>query len=119
MINIIKTNKRCYLNKQDFIDIEDILRDLKADYESFNLPETFEELKTMCKETEKETDNIRCVIYKDEIDVIVWDKERKHIVGIAEFYYDGKKIYLGMGTGFSVPIEIPRVWSFIKSLIGE
>lgn len=49
MINIIKTNKRCYLNKKDFIDIEDILRDLKADYESFNLPETFEELKKLCR----------------------------------------------------------------------
>ena len=49
MIKIIKTNKRCYLNKKDFIDIEDILRDLKADYESFNLPETFEELKKLCR----------------------------------------------------------------------
>jgi len=48
MIAIIRTNKRHYLNKKDFIDIEDILRDLKADYESFNLPETFEELKKLC-----------------------------------------------------------------------
>lgn len=83
------------------------------------VPESWEELKTMCEELEGKTMDVTCEIMKDEIDVTIWNIDRSYKVGFAEFYYSGDTVYLGMGTGFSIPIEIPKVWSFIKSLIGE
>lgn len=83
------------------------------------VPESWEELETMCEELESQTSDITCDVLKDEIDVTIWNIDGSFKVGFAEFYYDGDKVHLGMGTGFSIPIEIPKVWAFIKSLIGE
>ena len=115
------------------IDYEDILFSCLHDYEdnvgviNYKLdrkkvekyPTSWEELKTMCEELEGKTMDVTCEIMKDEIDVTIWNIDRSYKVGFAEFYYSGDTVYLGMGTGFSIPIEIPKVWSFIKSLIGE
>lgn len=83
------------------------------------VPENWEELKTMCEDLESQTMDVTCDVLKDEIDVTIWNIDRSYKVGFAEFYYDGDKVHLFMGTGFSIPIEIPKVWAFIKSLIGE
>lgn len=89
------------------------------EYRTEQVPETWEELKTMCEELEGQTFDVTCDVLKDEIDVTIWNIDRSYKVGFAEFYYNGDTVYLGMGTGFSIPIEIPKVWAFIKSLIGE
>ena len=83
------------------------------------VPESWEELKIMCEELESQTMDVTCDVLEDEIDVTIWNIDRSYKVGFAEFYYDGDKVHLSMGTGFSIPIEIPKVWAFIKSLIGE
>ena len=89
------------------------------EYKTEKYPTNWEELKTMCEELESQTSDVTCDVLKDEIDVTIWNIDRSYKVGFAEFYYDGYIVYLGMGTGFSIPIEIPKVWAFIKSLIGE
>ena len=94
----------------------------KSELEEFKVekyPTSWEELKTMCEELESQTSDITCDVLKDEIDVTIWNIDSSYKVGFAEFYYDGDKVHLFMGTGFSIPIEIPKVWAFIKSLIGE
>lgn len=99
--------------------IECYLKEKRQVYETIKVPETFEELKTMCEELESQTMDVTCDVLKDEIDVTIWNIYRSYKVGFVGFYYDGDKVHLSMGTGFSIPIEIPKVWSFIKSLIGE
>ena len=89
------------------------------EYKTEKYPTNWEELKTMCEELEGQTSDVTCDVLKNEIDVTIWNIDRSYKVGFAEFYYDGDKVHLGMGTGFSIPIEIPKVWAFIKSLIGE
>ena len=97
----------------------EVLAPIEQNVRFEQVPETFEELKTMCEELESQTMDVTCDVLKDEIDVTIWNIDRSYKVGFAEFYYDGDKVHLFMGTGFSIPIEIPKVWAFIKSLIGE
>lgn len=98
-----------------FIDVDNKI--YKAEF--IKVPENWEELKTMCEELESQTSDVTCDVLEDEIEVTIWNIDRSYKVGFAKFYYDGDKVHLFMGTGFSIPIEIPKVWSFIKSLIGE
>lgn len=99
--------------------VECYLDEPRQAYETVKEPENWEELKTMCEELESQTSDVTCDVLEDEIEVTIWNIDRSYKVGFAKFYYDGDKVHLFMGTGFSIPIEIPKVWSFIKSLIGE
>ena len=89
------------------------------EFEVEKYPTSWEELKSMCEELEGQTMDITCDVLKDEIDVTIWNIDRSYAVGEFRFYYDGYNVNLFINTGFSVDISIPKVWSFIKSLIGE
>ena len=46
----IVIDNKAFLNKTDFVCIEDIVKDLKVEYEVEKQPETFEELKELSKD---------------------------------------------------------------------
>jgi len=81
------------------------------------VPETWEELVSFCEELEGKTSDVTCEIYKDNIDVIVWNIDRSYAVGEFSFYYDGYRVNLFINTGFSIDIDILNVWLLIQSLI--
>jgi ABC-type glycerol-3-phosphate transport system substrate-binding protein len=102
-------------HRNDFIDIEDILRDLKADYESFNLPETFEELKELCKKLEPKLVKENS-LYETQITLNI------NKGGYYAFYPDGTIIFKASNSiNYTIAKNrtMSQMFQFIKSLIGE
>ena len=89
------------------------------EYKTEKEPESWTELVELYKELEKKNSLIRVNILKDEMDVLIFNTDKEHLVGVIEFYYDGKRLYFSFGTGYAIPIEIPMGWQIIKGLIGE
>lgn len=103
---IIVENK-AFLNKTDFVCIEDVVKDLKVEYKKKQVPETFEELKELCKDI-KDVD----IEEADDLDVA------RIIIHNADLIYFEDEIL--MVAGFKkLEIKPEKMWQIIKSLIGE
>lgn len=127
---IVVANK-AFLNKTDFVCIEDIVKDLKVEYIKEQVPEDWEELKKLCKEFEEKTKGKKRVVYctlLGEIFVCFDDSfgkvgfclslknienPKRDIVHIKIINFKLNILY----NSFDMPLS--NSINFIKSLIGE
>ena len=110
MKEIIVVDNKAFLNKTDFVCIEDIVKDLKVEYKIEQVPENFSELKELCKGIKEVTIT-----------------EEGHInVDLVYFTKDGE-IYTYVEGVLTSSIFLPvskdktpaQMWNIIKNLIGE
>lgn len=103
----IAVENKAFLNKTDFVCIEYIVKDLKVEYKKEQVPETFEELKKLCKDL-KDVD----IEEADDLDVA------RIIIHNADLIYFEDEFL--MIAGFKkLEIKPEKMWQTIKSLIGE
>lgn len=103
----IVVENKAFLNKTDFVCIEDIVKDLKVEYKKEQVPEKFSELLTLCKDL-KDVD----IEEADDLDVA------RIIIHNADLIYFEDEIL--MVAGFKkLEIKPEKMWNIIKSLIGE
>lgn len=106
MKDIIVVENKAFLNKTDFVCIEDIVKDLKVEYKIEKCPTSWEELKELCKGKKN--------IEVDEDAIFVKDAE----VILLRLYDDG--IIKDSGREEIANDRTPQqMWQIIKNLIGE
>lgn len=117
MKEIIVVKNKAFLNKTDFVCIEDIVKALKVEYTKEQVPETFEDVKQLTKE----------LIEKLKLNKAVWEIDiQKNFIDIQKKYVTYRVRFTIIGDIlFDAYLKIAEdktpndLWSFIKSLIGE
>ena len=109
MKEIIVVENKAFLNKTDFVCIEDIVKDLKVEYTKEQVPENWEELKELCKTISK----IETI--KDNVYFII---ENKIFFRGITFHLNGD-IEDFKGYVISENRTPAQMWQIIKNLIGE
>lgn len=113
----IVVENKAFLNKTDFVCIEDIVKDLKVEYKIEQVPETFADVKQLTKEhidkLKLNKDVWKIDIQKDFIDIEkLYVTHRVRFTSIGNILFDS---YLKIAEN-KTPNEL---WLGIKSLIGE
>ena len=102
----IVVDNRIYLNKEDFIEVEDIITDnlTAAKYTKEQVPETFDELKELCKDNDKIGIGLEFIEY-DNFTIV--------------FKREGKILGCGDDLIIAENRTPAQMWNIIKNLIGE
>ena len=104
MQEIIVVENKAFLNKTDFVCIEDIVKDLKVEYKIEKYPTNWEELKELCINLKRDYD-ITCV------SSTIW------VHGLS---FNETGIIGDSHHSFIVEDRTPQqMWAIIKNLIGE
>ena len=109
MKDIIVVANKAFLNATDFVCIEDIVKDLKVEYTKEQVPETFEELKELCKKTGHYAVNI--------LKGGLLNKEYIFIFGLS--FRDNGDIEDIENNNVAENRTPEQMWNIIKSLVGE
>ena len=123
MKEIIVVENKAFLNKTDFVCIEDIVKDLKVEYKIEKCPTSWEELKELCKGikgNKKDCGGAMWFEFPIPKDSKLWLGkflciDEKGQIGIAEKTF-GNDISI---TIFADSLTPARQYQIIKSLIGE
>lgn len=109
MKEIIVVENKAFLNKTDFVCIEDIVKDLKVEYTKEQVPENFSELKELCEDLESKNVFIinagNCIEFNG-----------------LYFWKDGSITTTQNNNDIwatKTNLTPAKMWQIIKSLIGE
>ena len=109
MKEIIVVENKAFLNKTDFVCIEDIVKDLKVEYKIEKYPTSWEELKELCEDLESKD-----VFITSGGDCIEFN-------GLY-FWKDGSITTIQNNNDIwatKTNLTSARQWQIIKNLIGE
>lgn len=111
----IVVENKAFLNKTDFVCIEDIVKDLKVEYKKEQVPESYEELRSLCFKIGTKDNHV--FVFGD------WGKGNEYLMThCLKFYPDGKICMDGDNVNEFVVAENKspqQMWQIIKALIGE
>lgn len=115
MKEIIVVDNKAFLNKTDFVCIEDIVKDLKVEYKIEQVPETLGQVAFLLRQ--KLQENNRDWYIETHIDR---HKQEFRFMGIL--FSSDKTLSIkinGADVVVMTNISYPLMWQIIKSLIGE
>lgn len=103
----IVVENKAFLNKTDFVCIEDIVKDLKVEYKIEKCPTSFEELKELCEDLESKD-----VFITSAGDCIEYHGLQFWVSGTV--CHETEKFY-----SIKSDRTPQQMWQIIKNLIGE
>lgn len=110
----IITNKRHYLNKEDFVDVEDIIKYLKGKYEVEQIPQSFDEIKQLLHDNK---DVFNESVKKIEISEFMIEIYFK--LQTICFLHNGDIVEPNWLSPIVTNRTPQQMWQIIKGLIGE
>lgn len=114
MKGLIEVENKAFLNKTDFICIEDIVKDLKVKYEIEQVPETFEEIKQLLHNDKKVFNKS---VKKIEISEFMIEIHFK--LQTICFLHNGDIVEPNCLRPIVTKRTPPQMWAIIKNLIGK